>query len=498
MDKNVNFKIAEFSSQIDANVPRVSIILAAGHGKRIRSEKSKMLHEIWGIPTVLRVADAARMGLNSENQIVVVGKKAVEVAQTLGHQEHRIFAHQQEQLGTGDAVRIGIEPLAHSHFGGDVYVFPGDMGLLTKEVVCEFMTDFEKNQCDMIVLTAEYQGDPELNYYGRILRVPSHDVNGNSAGDDFNKVIEIKEHKDIIEASTQSPYNVKYNDHEYKFSRNDLIEINEFNTGVYAFKLAPFRSSLSQLKSDNVQNEFYMTDMIKIFNQNGLTVRSVYASDSSTVLGFNNKSVLKEMDRIAGEKIYDQLKDIITIDDKDDFFIDDVVVSHIIEMDKIYAPLDIKIGKGVYIGKGVILSQGVNLRNRVYLNGNIVLGKNIRVHENVIMSTFADQILNVGENSEIFQGNILKGNLKIGERCRIESGVNIVGSDEYPTKIGDRVLIKGTSYLFGCIVDEDVVVEHSVLKSKYIEKTIQRDGNVKAVRWVLPMPEGLDSVHSLD
>ncbi len=498
INKNIHNQLREFSSEIDQNVPRTSIILAAGHGKRIRSEKSKMLHEIWGIPTVLRVAEAARAGLNSENQIVVVGKKAEEVIQTLGNKINRIFALQQDQLGTGDAVRIGIQPLTDIDFDGDVYVFPGDMGLITKQVVSELTVDFEKNHCDMIVLTAEYHGDPEMNYYGRILRVPSHDINGNPSGDDFDKVIEIKEHRDIIETSTKSPYKVKYNGHTYEFSRNNLIEINEFNTGVYGFKLAPFKSSLPQLKNNNVQNEFYMTDMIKIFNQNGLTVRSVYASDSSTVLGFNNKSVLKEMDRIAGEKVYDQLKDIITIRDKDDFFIDDDVVSQILEMDKKYAPLDIKIGKGAYIANGVVLNQGVNLRNRVYLSGNIKLGKNIRVHENVIMSTFADQNLTVGNNSEIFQGNILKGNLEIGQRCRIESGVNITGSDEHPTKIGDNVLIKGSSYLFGCIVDEDVVIEHSVLKCKYIEKTIQRDGNVKAIRWVLPMPEGLDSVHSLD
>ena len=496
--ENINSNLQDFSSQIDNDITRVSIILAAGHGRRIRSEKSKMLHEIWGVPTVLRVADAVRTGLNSENQIVVVGKKAKEVVQTLGNHNNRIFTHQHDQLGTGDAVRIGIQPLTDADFDGDVYVFPGDMGLLTKKVVSELMADFKKNDCDMIVLTAEYHGDPELNYYGRILRVPSHDINGNSSGDDFDKVIEIKEHRDIIETSTKSPYKVQYNSREYEFSRNNLIEINEFNTGVYVFKLAPFKFSLSQLKNDNAQNEFYMTDMIKIFNQNALTVRSVYASDSSTVLGFNNKSVLKEMDRIAGEKVYDQLKDIITIDDKDDFFIDDNVVSQIIEMDKKYAPLDIVIGKGVYIGTGVVLNRGVNLRDRVYLSGNIELGKNVRIHENVMMTTFPDQTLSIGDNSEIFQGNIFKGNLEIGVRCRIESGVNITGSDDHPTKIDDHVLIKGTSYLFGCKVDENVIIEHSVLKCKYIEKTIQRDGNVKAIRWILPMPEGLDSIHPLE
>ena len=68
----VDAHLANLSSDIDSNSDSLAIVLAAGHGKRIKSETSKMLHEIWGVPTVVRVANSAKQGLNSTNQIIVV------------------------------------------------------------------------------------------------------------------------------------------------------------------------------------------------------------------------------------------------------------------------------------------------------------------------------------------------------------------------------------------------------------------------------------------
>ena len=490
--------LVALSSDIDGTNPRVSMILAAGHGKRIKSEKSKMLHKVWGVPTVQRVVNAACDGLESDNQVIVAGKKAREVATTLGMRPHRMFAFQSEQKGTGDAVRIGLKLIIDLDYDGDVYVFPGDMGLLNSEEVRQFRKRFEENLCDMIVLTGEYHGDPELNYYGRILRVPEYDINGNASEDDFDKVIEIKEHTDIIEMSEGTPYQVEFNQQSYAFFREELLHLREFNTGIYAFRSVPFKSCINMLTADNVQGEYYITDMIKIFNQQNLTVRSAPASDSSTVLGFNNKSVLQEMDGIARERVYDQLKDLISISDKDDFYIADEVVDHILELDETSAPLDIKIGKGVYINVGVRLNNGVIIKNRAVLDGNIELGKNIKIFENVIISTYPEQRLSIGGNTQILQGNLLKGELSIGSDCKIESGVNITGSDEFPTRLGNGVLIKGTTYIFGSTVENDVCIEHSVLKCKRIERTVQKNGSVKAIRWVMPLPEGLDSIQPLN
>ena len=81
--------LSALNSPIDGAVPRIGIVLAAGHGKRIRSETSKMLHEIWGRPTGLRVAQAVQQGLDSPNQIIVVGIKGTSVAQATGAQPGR-------------------------------------------------------------------------------------------------------------------------------------------------------------------------------------------------------------------------------------------------------------------------------------------------------------------------------------------------------------------------------------------------------------------------
>jgi bifunctional UDP-N-acetylglucosamine pyrophosphorylase/glucosamine-1-phosphate N-acetyltransferase len=98
---------------------------------------------------------------------------------------------------------------------------------------------------------------------------------------------------------------------------------------------------------------------------------------------------------------------------------------------------------------------------------------------------------------QVLSRNILKGNLQIGEGSRIESGVIMTGSDAHPTRIGRRVTIKGTSYIYGCQVDDDLLIEHSVLKCQRVEQIRRRNGSMQPVRYVLPQPEGLDSLSAL-
>lgn len=489
--------LKSFSSKIDVQQPHLAMILAAGHGKRIRSERSKMLHQIWGVPTVTRVAQAARQGLGCTNQIIVVGIKALEVAEALGRASNRVFVFQQQQNGTGDAVRVGLQALPGGGDDGNIFIFPGDMGLLNGAVVSDFLKEFGKNRCDMMVLTADYQDDPRTNYYGRILRVPGIDAAGQASNDDLGKVIEIKEHKDILALPADKPYVATYNARTFRFSRDQLLAIPEFNTGVYVFKAAPLIKHIGELAADNVQGELYITDLIAIFNHHGLTVKAARAQDHSTVLGFNNKSVLKEMEAIARDKAYDRLKDLIAIDDREDFFIADEVIDQIVAMDAKEAPLDIFIGKGVHLGPHVKLAKGVEIKRRAMLEGNVVFGEKVIVHENVTLSTYPGQEMKIGRHSQIFQGDIIKGNVTIGERCQIESGVNITGSDEFPVIIGNNVLIKGTSYIFGSVIESGIWIEHSILKNKYVERTMRKDGSVQPVRYVLPLPEGLDSIHDL-
>ena len=485
------------SSPLNYEVNEVAIILAAGHGKRIKSHKSKMLHKIWGVPTVERVYNACRNGFKRMNIIVVVGIKAKDVVHVLGKRNSTTFAYQEVQNGTGHAVQVALKKIDRRKFDGVVYVLPGDMGLIDSSTIKNFREEFKKSGSDMMVLTGIFEGTPEENSYGRIIRVKEVDESGKPSGKDFGKVIEIIENKDIHSLDEDKPYKVKYNNKIYSYTKMELIENKEFNSGVYAFKYKNLSELIHSISSDNVQNEIYITDLISLFNKKCYSVTATSPEEQYVLMGFNNKSVLKEMEDVARKKAYDKLKDIIAIDDPDDFFIDDSVVDEIIELDKKNVPLDINIGKGVHIGKGVKLNYNLELEKNVFIEGNVIFVEDVIIRQNVYLSCFSGQILEIGNNVEILSGDIIKGNIIIGERARIESSVNMTGSDDFPLRLGKNVLIKGTSYIFGSIIEDDVYIEHSVIIKKRVDKIFKRDGSIQPVRFYLPMPEGIDAVEEL-
>jgi bifunctional UDP-N-acetylglucosamine pyrophosphorylase/glucosamine-1-phosphate N-acetyltransferase len=485
--------IKRLSSEIEITSENISIILAAGHGKRIKSETPKMLHKIWNIPTICRVVDTVGDVLGN-SRIVVVGIKGDEVSSQIGRRDGVTFVYQEEQKGTGHAVQIALNAFGGREYNGNIYVFPGDMGLITREIVRKFKEEFERSRLDMLVLTGIYEGKIEDNYYGRVLRVPLNAHTGNSNGSDQGLVIEIMEHKDIL--ALNSDYTVRFNGREYCFTRSALLSMREFNSGVYAFRGKLIKKYIAEITKDNVQGEFYITELIKIFNRHQFSVGALKIADHTALLAFNNKSTLRDMEGIARSRVYNKIGDIITIEDKEDFFLADTVIESILALDKEKGPLDIVIEKGVYIYDGVELNKGIHIKKNSVLNGNIKLGEGVIICENVSLSTYPEQVMKIGDHTKIFKGNIIKGNTHIGRDCRIESSVNITGSDEYPTRIGDNVTIKGTSYVFGSIIENDQWIEHSVIKKKYIRKVIS-DGSIQQIKHYLPPPEGISSISDL-
>jgi len=488
--------IQQYNNELSPDAEATAIILAAGHGKRIKSQRSKMLHKIWGKTTVERVSLAARTGLEDANICVVVGIKAASVIRTIGKQKQQVFVYQEEQSGTGHAVQVALETLPDFIRDQNIYVFPGDIGLLQRETVEEFREAFRESHSDMMVLTGKYEGDPKDNYYGRIVRVPAVDAAGEPS-ENAGNVISIMENKDIHALSPDEPFQMNYNGGTYAFQRRELIEIEEFNTGVFAFRGEPLFRYINKLDADNVQGELYVTDLIKIFNGEGLAVGASNASRNRDVLGFNNKSVLKEMNSVYQRDTYEKLKNIVRFRDPDDFFINDETVEKLLAKDKNGTTLDLNIGKGVYISANIEIGTGVEIKDGARITGNVHLGNNVLIHKNVELSTYDDQELTIGENTIIFQDNIVKGKTSIGRNCRIESGVNVTGSDRYPTRIGDSVMIKGTSYIFGTIIEKNAWIEHCILKTKRVHCHFDRNGEVAPIRYVIPQPEGLDDVESI-
>ncbi len=497
LDTDVQITVKKLSSELNYGYKEAAIILAAGHGKRIKSQTSKMLHKIWEVPTVERVYNACVDGIKEINVIIVVGIKAVDVMNVIGQRENAAFAYQEQQKGTGHAVQVALEKLHKKSFDGIIYVLPGDMGLIDEETLQTFRKNFLDSGSDMMVLTGIYEGDPFNNSYGRIIRVKEKDNKGKSSGKDKDKVIRIMEYKDIMALNVNKPFILKYNGHQYSYTKNELIENNEFNSGVYAFRYKHLRDLIVNLSSDNAQNEIYITDLISLFNREGFTVSASTPDKKYVVMGFNNKSVLKEMEAIARAQVYEKLKDIIEITDPEDFFIHDTVVNDILEMDKIGTPLDINVGKGVYIGKGVRLNYNVSFKSDCYVNGNVQFGQNVTVLQNVHLSCFPGQTLKIGNHVQILWRDIIKGNIVIGDGSRIESSVNMTGSNEFPLRVGKNVLIKGTSYIFGSIIEDFVYIEHSVIIRKKIRAINIDDHTVRPVRFYLPPPEGTELIEDI-
>ncbi|MEW6041000.1 MAG: NTP transferase domain-containing protein, partial [Elusimicrobiota bacterium] len=470
--KGVLKKIKEYSGKLKKGSKNIAIILAAGHGKRIKSNTPKVIHPVWGVPSVLRVSRAVSEGLESPNIIVVVGIKAEMVMDIVGKKEKAIFVYQKEQKGTGHAVQSAMSalknvPLKHLN----IFTFPGDMGLLDSKTVADFASTFEKSRTDMMTLPGKYEGPAEQNYYGRVIRAPD----GPFCGD----VIEILQHKDILGMQPHAPHKVYYKGKIFEFTRKELLETPEFDSGIFAFCGDALAKYIKRLKPENVQKEIYLTDIIRLFIQAGLTVGAAEPANSEVLLGFNNKSTLERMESIARRNYYNVLKDIISIEDDERFFISENVIQDILRMDKTSGPLDIEVGEGCYISSGVKLNCGVSIGRDAVLDGNIKFGKNVKVGSGTRLLTFPDQTMVIGDGVEILEGNLIKGNVTLGTNVRIETGVHITGSYNYPTKIGDRCLIKGTTYIFGCTIEEDNWILHSVLVQKYIRKVKNKDGTVQ-------------------
>ena len=472
-DLNKLFK--DYSTKFNSKLPETAIILAAGHGKRIKSSTSKMLHKIWGVTTVERVYNACKKGLGKVNSIVVVGIKADKVTKSIGKKDNTSFAYQEVQNGTGHATQIALQNLSTKNYNGTIYVLPGDMGLIDDESVIMFKKEFKKSKADMMVLTGIYDGNPLENSYGRIIRVKKFDVNGTSSGKDYRKVIEIKENKDIHALKENEEYVLTFNKRKYSYTKKELIENNEYNSGVFAFNSKKLIEYINKIKSNNAQKEIYLTDMIAIFNEAGLSVGAVSAKHEHVIMGFNDKAVLNQMNAIARDLVYNKIKTIVDIEDPKDFYIDDNVVDSWLKRDKKGEILDIKIGKGVYIRGNVKLSSKVNIGKNSILNGDIKVGNNVK----------------------LFNNCIVEGKVNLGSNIILDSHSRIFGEYDSSSSIGDNVALIGNVSIRNSKIDKNVNIENSVIADKKIVNNSKNKEETIAIRNYLPNAVGEEFISDL-
>lgn len=235
------------------------IVLAAGKGVRMKSDRAKVLHEAAGRPLVAWMCDLAA-SLTPDTTVVVVGHQAAAVEATLP--SHTITALQARQDGTGHAAQIG---LAATNAGPDdtIVVLPGDMPLVRSETLRSLVEHHTATASAATVLTVRLD-DP--TGYGRVVR----------RGE---RVIRIVEHRDASAAE---------------------LAVDEVNTSVYAFRAADLASSLEAIDTDNDQGELYLTDAVEILVAAGKSVGAVLA-DAAEGMGVNTVDQLAaasaELDR---------------------------------------------------------------------------------------------------------------------------------------------------------------------------------------------------------
>jgi bifunctional UDP-N-acetylglucosamine pyrophosphorylase/glucosamine-1-phosphate N-acetyltransferase len=238
------------------------LVLAAGAGTRMRSDTPKVLHTLAG-RSMLAHALHAVAKVAPQHLVVVVGQDRDRVAPAVEQLADDLgrnidIAVQEQQLGTGHAVGCALSALPDD-FAGIVVVTSGDVPLLDAETLADLIATHSAAPAAATVLTTTL-ADP--TGYGRILRTQDGAVIG------------------IVEQADATP------------SQQAITEV---NAGVYAFDIAALRSALSRLRSDNAQQELYLTDVIAIVRSDGDVVRAQHVDDSALVAGVNDRVQLAEL-----------------------------------------------------------------------------------------------------------------------------------------------------------------------------------------------------------
>ena len=396
----------------------IALVLAAGKGTRMKSDKSKLVHKIYGKELVKRVVETAKKsGVN--DVIAVVGYKKEQVQQVLGDSVK--YAYQDEMLGTGHAVLQAEEYLKDKPV--KVVVLNGDVPILRPETVKKFIEKSINNKEYATILTAIYNNPTG---YGRVVR----DIGGN--------VKAIVEEKDATE---------------------DERNIQEINAGIYCFDIQELLKALKELKPNNVQNEYYITDIIKIMNDKGLKTGAVIVEDNTEILGVNDKIQLELLTKVLKLRINQyHMKNGVTIEDIDNTYIyDDVEIG----TDTVIHPNttiknDVIIGKDCEIGPNSYIREGCRLDDKVKIGSFVeikkaIIGKGTKVPH---LSYMGD--CEIGAGTNIGCGTITcnydgfkKSKTIIGENSFVGSNVNLIA----PVTLGKNTFIAAGSTITNDVPD---------------------------------------------
>jgi bifunctional UDP-N-acetylglucosamine pyrophosphorylase/glucosamine-1-phosphate N-acetyltransferase len=383
------------------------VILAAGKGTRMKSADPKVLHPAGGlqlIEHVLRAADT----LQPATTVVVVGHMADRVEQAVRKRLGLRFALQQPQLGTGHALLQAEPHLAGK--SGTVVLLSGDVPLLRPATLQALIATHEARGAAATVLTARVAGPHE---YGRIVR-----ENGAIAA--------IVEHKDATPEQRR---------------------IDEINSGIYAFALAPLFAALKSIGAANAQGEYYLPDLVGIYRGQGLTVETVLLDDSREILGVNSRRELADVTAILKGTRNDDL---------------------------MAAGVSIVDPASAWIGPDVTVGADTVIHPNVYLEGRTRIGSNCEIHAGVriVDSTIEDGVV-VNNYCVITESRVAAG-ARIGPFAHVRpqsdigEGAHVGNFTELKkTTLGKGSKANHLSYLGDAIIGEKVNVGAGTITCNY-------------------------------
>ncbi len=409
------------------------VVLAAGQGKRMRSDVPKVLHPLAGRPLVGHVVRTA-LELRPQRLVVVVGHEADQVRAALspgrkGREIEPVIVQQREQLGTGHAVLQAKDALQDA--GGQVLVIYGDMPLLTATTLARLAE--HQRQAEAVLTMLVLRSDAQLGF-GRVQRDEQGQVQA------------------IIEEQDCTP---------------EQLLIQELNAGVYCFDAEWLWDALPRVPL-GVQGEYYLTDLVALAVQEGTRVGDLVSDDADELLGINTRVHLALAEAVLRRRILEQWMEAgVTIVDPSATYID---VGVQIGIDSVIWPQthlqgETRVGQACTIGPGALVRDSI-IGNRCSVEMSVVeealmedecdigpfghLRKGARMCRGAHMGNFGEmKNSTLGPGSKMGHFGYL-GDAEVGANVNIGAGTitcNYDGQRKHPTVIEDDVFVGSDTML---------------------------------------------------
>lgn len=355
----------------------IAVILAAGKGVRMKSELPKVMHKVAGQPMVMHVVTAARRA-GLKRTVLVVGHGREQLEKGLAGLALE-FVVQAEQLGTGHAL-MQAERLVDP--SDTIMVLCGDTPLLRATTLRALLEYHQARRAAATVLSTRLS-DP--TGYGRIIR------------DREGRLERIVEEKDAP-AQTKA--------------------IDEINSGLYCFEAAAVFEALREIRPDNAQGEYYLTDVLPVMIKNGLRVEVFLHPDAEEVHGINDRIQLAYAEKVLRQrKNRELMTNGVTLMDPDSTFID---VQVEIGPDTLIYPFTVIEGN-TRIGSNCAIGPGAHIVDSV-------IGDGVRIERSKLMECEVDEGCSIGPFGYIRPGTVLKKGVKVGDFVEIKKSVIGEGS----------------------------------------------------------------------